>query len=109
MDNRHDRMQEALREVAAEFLVREAGRQSLVTVTRAELSKDGKRGIIYITVFPLTAQAGDSAEEGALSFANRNRKELGDFFRKRIKSGLPHVEFVIDKGEKNRQRLDELS
>ena len=103
MDNRHDRMQEALREVAAEFLVREAGRQSLVTVTRAELSKDSKRGVIYITVFP------EAGEEGALSFANRNRKELGDFFRKRIKSGLPHVEFVIDKGEKNRQRLDELS
>ncbi|MBP9710869.1 MAG: ribosome-binding factor A [Candidatus Pacebacteria bacterium] len=103
MDNRHERMQEALREVAAEFLVREAGRESLITVTRAELSDDNKRGIIYITVLP------DSAEEHALSFANRNRTELGDFFKKRVKSGFPRVEFVIDKGEKNRQRLDELS
>jgi ribosome-binding factor A len=103
MDNRHERLQEALREVAAEFLVREAGRQSLITVTRAVLSDDNKRGTIYITVFP------DSAEEQALNFANRNRKELGDFFRTRIKSSLPHVEFVIDRGEKNRQRLDELS
>jgi ribosome-binding factor A len=73
-------------------------------VTRAELSEDSKRGIIYITVFP------DSAEENALSFANRNRRELSDFFKKRIKGTLPpRVEFVIDKGEKNRQRLDELS
>ncbi len=104
MDNRHERMQEALRTVAAEFLVREAGRESLITVTRAELSDDNKRGIIYITVLP------DSAEESALKFANRNRAELGDFYKKRIKGSMPsHVEFVIDRGEKNRQRLDELS
>lgn len=104
MDNRHERMQEALREVAAEFLVREAGRESLITVTRAELSDDNKRGIIYITVLP------DDAEENALSFANRNRTELGHFYKTRIKGAMPpHVEFVIDRGEKNRQRLDELS
>lgn len=101
--NRNERMQEALREVAAEFLAREAGRQSLITVTRAELGEDGKRGTIFITVFP------DSAEQGALEFANRNRPEFGDFFKTRIKSPLPHIEFAIDQGEKNRQRLDELS
>ncbi|MDZ4226284.1 MAG: ribosome-binding factor A [Patescibacteria group bacterium] len=102
--NRRERMREALREVAAEFLAREAGRKSLITVTRAELSEDGKRGTIYITVFP------DNAEEGAVDFANRNRSEFGDFFKKRVKGALvPHIEFVIDRGEKNRQRLDELS
>lgn len=104
MNNRHERMQEALREVAAEFLVREAGRQSLITVTRAELSDDNKRGIIYITVLP------DSAEEHAVNFANRNRTELSTFYKTRIKGSMPpHIEFVIDRGEKNRQRLDELS
>jgi ribosome-binding factor A len=103
-DNRHERMQEALREVAAEFLVREAGPQSLITVTRVDLSDDNKRGIIYITVLP------ESAEENAVKFANRNRTELGDFYKTRIKGSMPsHVEFMIDKGEKNRQRLDELS
>ncbi len=96
-------MKEALREVAAEFLVREAGPQSLITVTRAELSEDGKRGTIFITVLP------ETAEEAAVNFANRNRTEFSDFFSKRIKSPLPHVEFMIDKGEKNRQRLDQLS
>lgn len=97
-------MQEAVREVAAEFLMREAGPQSLITVTRAELSQDNKRGVIFITVLP------DNEEERALAFANRNRTALGTFYKTRIKgSELPHVEFVIDKGEKNRQRLDELS
>ncbi len=102
--NRSEKLAEALREVAAEFLAREAGRQSLVTVTRAELSDDMKHGTIYITVLPI------DAEESALAFANRNRTEFSSFFKKRIKGALPpHVEFVIDLGEKNRQRLDELS
>jgi ribosome-binding factor A len=102
--NRNERLREALREIAAEFLSREAGRQSLVTVTRAELSEDGKRGTIFMTVLP------EAAEAGAVDFANRNRTEFSDYFKKHIKGALPpHVEFVIDRGEKNRQRLDELS
>lgn len=103
-ENRHDRLQEAIREVAAEFLVREANRNSLITVTRAILSEDMKHVSVYITVLP------DSAEQPALDFANRNRTELRDFFRKRVKGTLPpDIVFEIDMGEKNRLRLDELS
>ena len=47
-----ERQAEALRTAAAEFLAREANRNSLITVTRTELSEDGKRAIVYITVFP---------------------------------------------------------
>lgn len=100
----HERDIEALREAAAEFLSREAGRQSLITVTRAELSDDRKHGVIYITVLP------DSAEEDAVNFANRNRTEFGIYFEKRVRGmSMPRVEFKIDLGEKSRQRLDELT
>jgi ribosome-binding factor A len=98
-----ERLREAIRETAAEFLSREAGRQSLITVTDAFISDDGKRAQIFITVLP------DSAERAALDFANRSRREYANFFKTRVKAGLPHIEFVIDKGEKMRQRLDELS
>ena len=99
-----ERLKEALRETAAEFLSREANRQSLITVTDAFLSDDSKRGKIFITVLP------DSQEQAALDFANRSRTEFSEFFKKRVKgASMPHVEFVIDKGEKMRQRLDELS
>lgn len=102
--NRNEKITEALRIIAAEFLAREAGRESLITVTRAELSDDGKRGVIFISVFPTTA------EESALAFAQRNRGELGLYFREHLRgASIPHVEFRIDLGEKNRQRLDELS
>lgn len=104
MSERHEQMQERLREVAAEFLSRESNRRSLVTVTAAEMSEDGRRGLIYITVLP------DDYEEEAVSFANRNRHEFGKFFESKIRGmRIPHVEFVIDRGEKMRQRLDELS
>lgn len=104
MENRSEKIQEAVRATAAEFLSREAGRKSLITVTRADVSSDGRRGVIYITVLP------DTAEESAVRFANRSRTDLALFFKKRVRGAqFPHVEFVIDRGEKNRQRLDELS
>ena len=104
MNNRNEKIREALRNTAAEFLSREAGRQSLITVTNTTVSDDGRRGTIYITVLP------ESAENAALSFANRNRGELAEFFKTRIRGVFPpRIEFVLDRGEKNRQRLDELS
>ena len=102
--NRNEKIAEALRQTAAEFLAREAGPQSLITVTATRISEDGRRGLIFITVLP------ESAEESALNFAQRNRAELSELFKKHIKGvSLPHIEFRIDLGEKSRQRLDELS
>jgi len=104
MTIRHDRMQQALQEAAAQFLANEAGPQSLITVTGTDLSDDGRRGVVFLSVYP------DSAERSAIEFANRNRKAFGEFFEKRVRGmRIPRVEFVIDKGEKNRQRLDDLS
>ncbi|MDE1925292.1 MAG: ribosome-binding factor A [Patescibacteria group bacterium] len=104
MTLRREKLQEALREAAAEFLAREANRQSLITVTGAVVSEDGKRGNILITVCP------DSQEKAAADFANRNRRAFTEFFKTRVRGASPpRVEFVIDRGEKNRQRLDELS
>ncbi len=95
---------EALRTAAAEFLSREANRNTLITVTRAEVGDDGRNATVYLTVFP------ESGEQAALAFANRNRGELGLFLSKRTKGmRIPHFEFVIDVGDKNRRRLDELS
>jgi ribosome-binding factor A len=102
--NHNEKKQEAVRMAAAEFLVREASPQSLITVTRAMMSSDGKRADIFITVFP------ESQEETAVAFANRHRAGFGEFFSKKYRGAYaPTVEFRIDLGEKNRLRLDELS
>jgi len=104
MSQRQEQMQERLREVAAEFLARESNGQSLITVTAAQVDERGQRAIIFITVLP------DSAEQKALEFANRNKQEFGMYLLKKVRGmRIPKLEFVIDKGEKMRQRLDELS
>lgn len=104
MNTRHEKAESALRDSAAEFLAREAGPQSLITVTRTMLSENGRTANILITVLP------ETMEEAALEFCNRNRAELGHFIEKRVRGlRIPHIEFLIDRGEKNRQRLDELS
>lgn len=104
MDNRNIRVAEALRATAAEFLAREAGRQSLITVTHVHMNEDGRSALVFITVLP------DTNEQSALAFAQRHRGDLSKPFKKHIRgASLPHLEFRIDTGEKNRQRLDELS
>jgi ribosome-binding factor A len=104
MSQRQEQMQERLREVAAEFLSRESNGQSLITVTAARVDERGQHATIFITVLP------DSAEQKALEFANRNKQEFGMFLLKKVRGmRIPKLEFIIDKGEKMRQRLDELS
>jgi ribosome-binding factor A len=103
MSLRDERLNEALRIAAAEFLAGEAGRQSLITVTRAQVVEGGRSGIIYLSVLPETAQ------DQAVAFANRHRSEFDAYFEKKVKGArVPHVEFVVDMGEKNRRRIDEL-
>ena len=102
--NRNERIAEALRATTAEFLAREAGRQSMITVTRVQLNEEGRRAIVFISVFP------ESSEQSALAFAQRSRSELSKPFKAHVRgASLPHIEFRIDTGEKSRQRLDELS
>ncbi len=104
MSERHEKMREAIRIHAAEFLMRESNRQSLITVTGAALSENRKRAVIFITVLP------ESHETAALGLANRKARDFRSFLKERVKLGiLPRVEFIIDRGEKNRQRIDELS
>lgn len=104
MSQRQEQMQERLREVAAEFLSRESNGQSLITVTAARVDERGQHATIFITVLP------DSAEQKALEFANRNKQEFGMYLLKKVRGmRIPKLEFIIDKGEKMRQRLDELS
>jgi len=99
-----NRLAQELKEAAARFLEQESSRTSLITVTNAHVSKDGKSAIIFFTVYP------ESSEKAAISFVKRQQKYFKDFLRKNTRiSRIPSCEFRIDEGEKNRQRLDELS
>lgn len=101
--NRSEKVANFIKQLAAEFLGREANNTSLVTVTHATCSPDLKRGTIFITVLPL------SKEHDALEFAKRKRPELRDFLKKNMATKvIPFIDIEIDRGEKNRQKIDEL-
>ncbi len=104
MAQKDEKLQELIRELAAEFFSRESNRQSLITVTGVEIHARGAVAKILLSVMP------ESEEEKALGFAHR---QLTDFKRHVMeKSRIQHIPFfevALDKGEKNRQRLDEIT
>ena len=97
------KLQEMIRELAAEFFSRESNRQSLITITGVEIFSRGGVAKILMTVIP------ESEEEKALGFAHRQLTDFKHFVMERSRiQRIPFFEIALDKGEKNRQRLDEL-
>lgn len=100
---RQQQVAEAVAHIAGEFFSREANRDSLITVTRADISPDLANAMVYLSVLP------DSAETKALAFAKRERSALRDYIKKKVRfSTIPTIDVMIDYGEKNRQRITEL-
>ncbi|MEK7558369.1 MAG: ribosome-binding factor A [Patescibacteria group bacterium] len=101
--SRQNKVSEQLRRTAADFLEIESNKKSLITVTRAAISKNLKEATIFITVLP------ESYETTALNFTRRNAGEFREYTKSKMKLRiLPFFSFEIDKGEKTRQKIDEL-
>jgi ribosome-binding factor A len=101
---KHDKVEEILHRHAAEFIRDESGKSSLITVTRVELNPSGKDAVIFFTTLP------ESEEDTALKFLERKAPEFKQWVTKESRIGIvPHLRFKIDYGERNRQRLDEIS
>jgi len=95
---------EILAHLAADFFARESNGQSLVTVTRADVSPDLKNVLIFLSVLP------EKFEDNVLQFAKRSRTDFREYVRKHAAMKfLPTFDFQIDYGEKNRQRIDDLT
>jgi ribosome-binding factor A len=100
---RNEKVANLLKELGAQFLERENNNTSLITVTSCNVSPDLKKATIFITVLP------DDKEHDALDFAKRKRGEMRAYFKKNVQiKTIPFVDIQIDKGEKNRQKIDEL-
>ncbi len=92
-----------IRNIAQNFFQKESSGASLITVTKADISKDLKNTDIYITVFP------ETKEVQALSFAKRMRTDLRTEIKHKMSiRTIPNVEIKIDEGEKARQKMDEV-
>lgn len=103
MQDRNKKMENLVKELSARFLERENNRSSLITITEVTCSSDLKHATIYISVMP------SSKENAALMFVKRQLGDLRDFLGKNIRAkNIPFLEVMIDQGEKNRQKIDEL-
>ncbi len=104
MSSRDQKLKDIIKEAAALFLQRESNYTSILTVTDISLSDRGNQATIFFTVLP------DNKEKAALDFVKRKRAEFREFFKGRARMrALPFFDFEIDKGEKNRQKIDEIA
>lgn len=102
--HRDIQLAETIVHLAGDFLARESNRQSLVTVTRADVSNDLKTVTVYFSVLP------EKYEEDALNFAKRKRTDFREYIKKHsVLRYLPTIDFALDMGEKNRQKIEELT
>ncbi len=104
MAQKDDKIKEIIRELAAQFFSRESNRTSMITVTGVDLYSRGGKAVILITVLP------ENQEETALAFAHRQLTDFKAFVQDHSRiARIPFFEVEIDKGEKNRQKLDEIA
>ncbi len=103
-DIKREKIGEMIHRLAAKFVHDESSPASLLTITRVKLSPTGKEAKIFFTTLP------ESQEDTALKFLERKTSEFKRYIRDESRIGIiPRVDFKIDYGERNRQRLDELS
>lgn len=105
MTNYHSiRINDTIRQLAAKYLQRESNRTSLVTITNVNLYDHDTKATILFTVLP------ENKEKAALDFAKRHRAEFREYLKDHARLRvIPFVDFDIDRGEKNRQRVDEIT
>lgn len=104
MAHKQDKVSSLISTLASDFINRESNRESLVTITYADISPNLKNSTIFFTVFP------EEKEKTALDFLKRKRSEFREFVREHSRLRvLPVFDFEVDLGEKNRQKIDRLS
>ncbi|MFA5022910.1 MAG: ribosome-binding factor A [Candidatus Paceibacterota bacterium] len=101
MTHRQEKVAGRLQEIISTFLNLEANTKSVVTVTHCDIGSDLKNVVAFLSVFP------ESYEEEALAFAKRKRTDLRQLIAREMPmKTIPFIDFEIDAGEKNRQKIE---
>lgn len=104
MDFKQEKTTDEIRKIASNFIEQESNRKSLITVTDVKMTTDFKKAQVFVTVFP------EEFEAHALDFLKRLRADFRDYVKKNSRIGrVPFFDFVIDGGEKARQRIEDIS
>ena len=102
-ERRTNKLSDLWRDLLSQFLEKESDRQTIITITHVELMHESKKARCYISFSP------PEKENVALGSARRRAGKARKFLATRTKMRfVPELEFELDLGEKNRQRIDEL-
>lgn len=88
-----ERAAEIIAHEAAQFIAREAGTESLITVIRARPTAGGERMNVFVSVFP--AQKAPAA----LAYLERQREAFSEYLKQRTHLRLPRIDFLLENGE----------
>ena len=88
------RAAEIIAREAAQFIVREAGTGSLITVIRAQPALHGERVLVFVSIFP------EEKAHAALAFLERHRGAFSDHLKSHARlRPLPRIDFLLDNRE----------
>lgn len=91
-------------ELVASFIREEANADPLITITRLDIAPNYRNVTVFFTTIP------ESGENNALIFLKRKGSELRGYVMKHSNlKVVPYFTFEIDYGERNRQRIDEIT
>lgn len=88
--NTTNRITELIAREAAQFILREAGSDSLITVTRAQSMAHGDRVVVFVSIFPV------GKARAALAFLERQREAFSNHLKSHARLRLPRIDFMLD-------------
>ncbi len=91
----NNRAAEIVAHEAAQFIAREAGSESLITVIRAQSVAHGDRMMIFVSVYPV------EKARAALAFLERQREAFSNYLKVHARLRLPRIDFMLDNGEQS--------
>ena len=103
MKYRQQRLESSLQKILTEFFFKSRLRFPGITINRIELSEGLKSAKIFTEIKPA------DEEKKILKKLRQNKQKIWCHAASKIKiKFLPQFEFVIDKGEENRRKIEEL-
>lgn len=92
-DRQSARAAEIIAHSAAEFILREASSDPLITVIRAESDSRTGHVRIFVSIFPI------EKARVALAYLDRQRENFSDYLKQHTHIRLPRIDFLLDNGE----------
>lgn len=122
---RQEKMKSLLRRLVSEFLLRMDFKNQIISVMEVRISENLRFAKIFLSVYPVRSKTCQPANESKIRTSNgiypekesekilesvkSKTGEIKKYLASKVKiKFMPEMEFKIDEGEKNRQRIEEI-